>query len=335
MESALWKIWILVWYRSFQTIICTQYASGLCDICLKIGKKKFEIDKTIEEINLAIQSVNLSIPSEFTRKPRSLDLIHFWKALESRTFLLYYGPVLIKNFLPEDKMNHFLYFSCAIRILANSTSTEQDIKYANDLLAGFLKGFKDQYPVNKITYIRWFTFRKMFSKMDHLIVSVHFHMRTKVHKYTHPLQQIYNRQCEREYFFEEEVTEKIKFKVPKLGKTIYNTISVLEDNRNIFSSVQFLNMKFWAKNGDNYCCVKNFEDRVFEIVEVTIENNMPALIGHYLDCVPLFDHPISSLYLGINKILPSTAPQLEIIYVENIDGKMRREEVILVKMFNI
>jgi hypothetical protein len=63
---------------------------------------------------------------------------------------------------------------------------------------------------------------------------------------------------------------------------------------------------------------------------------MPALIGHYLDCVP-----ISSLYLGINKILPSTAPQLEIIYVENIDGKMfkviarEREEVILVKMFNI
>jgi hypothetical protein len=65
---------------------------------------------------------------------------------------------------------------------------------------------------------------------------------------------------------------------------------------------------------------------------------MPALIGHYLDCVPLFDHPISSLYLGINKILPTTAPQLEIIYVENIDGKMFKviaREVILVKMFNI
>jgi hypothetical protein len=118
---------------------------GVMRYLLKNWKKKFEIDKTIEEINLAIQSVNLSIPSEFTRKPRSLDLIHFWKALESRTFLLYYGPVLMKN---------FLYFSCAIRILANSTSTEQDIKYANDLLAGFLKGFKDQYPVNKITYIR-------------------------------------------------------------------------------------------------------------------------------------------------------------------------------------
>jgi hypothetical protein len=58
----------------------------------------------------------------------------------------------MKNFLPEDKMNHFLYFSCAIRILANSTSTEQDINYANDLLAGFVEGFKDHYPVNKITY---------------------------------------------------------------------------------------------------------------------------------------------------------------------------------------
>jgi hypothetical protein len=42
--------------------------------------------------------------------------------------------------------------------------------------------------------------------------------------------------------------------------------------------------------------------------------------------------------LGIYKILPSTAPQLEIIYVENIDGMFKviaREEVILVKMFNI
>jgi hypothetical protein len=201
----------LVWYHSFQTIICTQYASGLCDICLKIGKKSLK-DKTIEEINLAIQSVNLSIPSEFTWKPRSLDLIHFWKALESRTFLLYYGPVLMKNLLPEDKMNHFLYFSCAIRILANSTSTEQDIKYANDLLAGFVEGFKDHYPVNKITY----NVHSMIHLSEDVLQkgpldsfsafpyenNMQF-IRSKVHKYTHPLQQICNRQCELEYFFEE------------------------------------------------------------------------------------------------------------------------------------
>jgi hypothetical protein len=54
---------------------------------------------------------------------------------------------------------------------------------------------------------------------------------------------------------------------------------------------QFLNMNFSTENGNNYYCVKNVEDRVLEIVE----DNKPALIGHYLDCVPLFDHPIPSL----------------------------------------
>lgn len=60
------------------------------------------------------------MPSEFNRKPRSVEEIKRWKATEYRQFLLYVGPVILKNILIADYKplyDHFLSLSIAIYIL--------------------------------------------------------------------------------------------------------------------------------------------------------------------------------------------------------------------------
>jgi hypothetical protein len=90
----------------------------------------------LPEIDQRIESIAKLSPTEFSRKPRSIKLFRHWKALEFRTFLVYYGPIIMKDILTDDAFDHFMYFSCAIRILFNRSS---DINYANDLLSGFVE----------------------------------------------------------------------------------------------------------------------------------------------------------------------------------------------------
>lgn len=52
------------------------------------------------------------VPVEFAQRPRSLNEVDRWKASEFRQFLLYTGPVLLKDFLHPAVYQHFLLFFC-------------------------------------------------------------------------------------------------------------------------------------------------------------------------------------------------------------------------------
>lgn len=56
-------------------------------------------------------------PHEFSRKPRTLDEFEWWKAVEYRSILLYYGPYLSEGHLRRAQFIHFLSLHSAIRIL--------------------------------------------------------------------------------------------------------------------------------------------------------------------------------------------------------------------------
>ncbi|KAJ8952617.1 hypothetical protein NQ314_007500 [Rhamnusium bicolor] len=57
------------------------------------------------------------IPLEFNRKPRSLDELQYWKATEYRTFLIYLGPLVLKDILDVAVYENFLAFHFSITIL--------------------------------------------------------------------------------------------------------------------------------------------------------------------------------------------------------------------------
>lgn len=78
------------------------------------------------------------IPVEFARKPRHLKYSKQWKATEFRTFLLYTGPLVLKNVLSKVKYEHFMTLHAAITILASPLYHVKYIDYAEELLKHFV-----------------------------------------------------------------------------------------------------------------------------------------------------------------------------------------------------
>lgn len=54
---------------------------------------------------------------DFLRKPRKIQLVKQWKAIELRTFLMYLGPVVLKGYFFKDQHQTFLVLHVATSIL--------------------------------------------------------------------------------------------------------------------------------------------------------------------------------------------------------------------------
>ena len=71
----------------------------------------------LEVISEQLVSSNGLFPSEFSRQPRSFFESDRWKTTEFRQFLLYTGPMVLKDFLLIEMHEHFLCLSVAMHIL--------------------------------------------------------------------------------------------------------------------------------------------------------------------------------------------------------------------------
>lgn len=90
-------------------------------------------------------------PQEFQRKPRRIDHYKMWKATEFRDFLLYTGPIALKDILSASTFKHFMAFSTAIRILSHPDYLKYN-RAANDLLIYFVRNFSKLYGITHLTY---------------------------------------------------------------------------------------------------------------------------------------------------------------------------------------
>lgn len=116
-------------------------------LCKSVGHRP-----KIASINENLQNYSPCVPSEFQRKPRSLDLIHFWKATEFRQFILYTGIVALKDNVNDDIFYHFLTLHCAYRILSCPDLSVSQIDTAQILLNNFVENFAFVYGSDQISY---------------------------------------------------------------------------------------------------------------------------------------------------------------------------------------
>lgn len=91
-------------------------------------------------------------PDTFSRLPRSLNLIHFYKALEYYNWLLYYSIPTLKNYLPTQYFQHWLLLVMSISILLKRNIKLFDIKDAEYMLKIFVKQILDLYSDRQLTY---------------------------------------------------------------------------------------------------------------------------------------------------------------------------------------
>lgn len=106
----------------------------------------------INQISDSLLSIKNYIPCEFSRKPRSLDVIDSWKATEFRQFLLYTGPLVLLNAVLSNLYKNFLLLSVAMHILLNESLCNVYNVYAHDILVAFVYHFGQLYGNDMMVY---------------------------------------------------------------------------------------------------------------------------------------------------------------------------------------
>lgn len=106
----------------------------------------------IHEISEELLRYNETKPVKIHRKIRSLRHIHFWKATEFRTVILYTGIVLFKDCVPGNEYELFLKLFRAIAI-CSTKKYEPYLPLPRTLLIEFIEGHITTYAMESITSI--------------------------------------------------------------------------------------------------------------------------------------------------------------------------------------
>ncbi|XP_071580030.1 uncharacterized protein [Temnothorax nylanderi] len=105
-------------------------------------------------ISEALINLRNTVPSEYNRRPRSLKDFRFWKATKFRQFLLYTGPVVLKNILRKNVYLNFLSLHVAMTILVSPILSRHtgNIDYTQSLLEYFVNTFSQIYGEQYISH---------------------------------------------------------------------------------------------------------------------------------------------------------------------------------------
>ena len=113
----------------YMHLVCLGATRRLLNLWLR-GSLKFRISATKAAVlSQVMLSLNAYLPVEFPRKLRALREIDRWKATEFRMFLLYIGPVVLKDSVNAVVYHNFLCLSVAIYLLASPNLSAQYCDY--------------------------------------------------------------------------------------------------------------------------------------------------------------------------------------------------------------
>lgn len=133
-------------------LICLGVVKKLIMMWLKGDTSSLLQSSVVTKIDERLCSYSKSQPKEFQRKLRPLSDASDYKGTEFRTFLLYSGPVALKNMLSPEKYNHFLLLHVAILILVHPTHYKTYANIAQKLLEQFVTNFSEIYGPHNIVF---------------------------------------------------------------------------------------------------------------------------------------------------------------------------------------
>lgn len=117
------------------------------------GPKTVRLNKVdIDIISSELINLKKTFPAEFSRLPRSLEEVEFWKATEYRSFLLYTGPIVLKGRLKKKFYEHFITIHTAICLLASNDTCLTFNDMATTLIRKFVNDYSILHGDEFITY---------------------------------------------------------------------------------------------------------------------------------------------------------------------------------------
>lgn len=137
----------------YKYVVCEGVMKRLMNLWLT-GKLDYRLNKeSVRRISAELLLMGSCCPREFRQKPKSLDDLQDWDAYDWRQFLLYYSPIVLKNYLPQKYYIHFLYLHLAVRILISTELFVECSTYvAGQLLNTFVADYSHLYGSHLIDY---------------------------------------------------------------------------------------------------------------------------------------------------------------------------------------
>ena len=132
--------------HDYMHLVCLGVMRKLLDLWHTSGPVRCRISaRQSELISNALMCLKDSIPVDFARKPRHLSERQRWKATELRQFLLYTGPVVLRDVLAVPLYQNVMLLSVSIFILSSSTLCLALNDFAHGLLVSFVQHYSQLY----------------------------------------------------------------------------------------------------------------------------------------------------------------------------------------------
>ncbi|VEN57146.1 unnamed protein product [Callosobruchus maculatus] len=258
------------------------------------------------------------VPMEFARKPRGLKEVKMWKATEFRQFLLYTGPLVLKDILPKNIYQLFMTLSVAINLLLTENISNDLISYAESLLLFFIKNVKEIYGSHLLTHnfhnlLHLCDDVRKFGSLDNFsnFAFENFlqHLLKLVRKPEKPLQQVIRRYHEMHVNQLQNSNTSLKDKEYVLKNEHFGGSLILDCVGPEYKAVYFKNY-YLGSNPKDSCCILN-DGSVFQIHNIAFSTSLgkDVIIGHqYKDKCDFFSYPCPSSNLNIYKVDRPTDP---------------------------
>lgn len=268
--------------------------------------------KKIHEININILRLRSFWPVDFNRKPRTFSDLENWKATEFRQFLLYVGPIVLRNVIPNYLFCNFMLLSYGISILINEDLNKNYNKYAEDLLSLFIKHSIKIYGKEFCIYnthslihlpsdarvfgslgkINCFAFENFLGSLKKMLRKPNLPLEQVVRRYQElgdPEHSISNRGA----FY---VLDSIEY---SQGLTMIMCEDIISKvaNHDFYSKLYFKTYFFSNKLGNNCVFLKNGD--ILKIILFSDYKGSIFIVGYQLNIIKsLLDYPTSSTLLG-------------------------------------
>ena len=286
----------------YMHLICLGNVRKLCWLWKK-GRKSVRLGShQMQEISDLIHEAVKLLPTEFSRKTRSILHSERWKATECRLFVLYLGPIILKTVLPDALYKHFLLLASSM-LLVTSEDSKNDHS-AGEYLRIFVEHFPKLYGDECLTYNA--------HNVLHLITDVQEHgavdsfscfpfenhlaaIKRLVRAPNHTLQQVYARLMELEHVQRPSVKNKnLKLTCEHRNGPLFHFDG---DKPKQFSSIELPGFKLCLNDKDCYFYGNNKFVKLKNVVE---QDGEIILLGQPLKMSgDVFDYPCKSSHVGI------------------------------------
>lgn len=138
----------------YMHLICIGIMRKMLQLWLKgpLSKNVRSSGHEFDVISDTLKAAEKCVPSDFNRKPRPLKHLKFWKATELRTFLLYLGPVVLRNVIRRELCEHSILLHITILVSPIHSSLESNVDFAEELLRHFVSDFGILYGEKFISH---------------------------------------------------------------------------------------------------------------------------------------------------------------------------------------